>query len=109
MVFVLGLAIYLFARLIRSRRKNNVLKTVSAEIVRIEQSARGSHDGKKDHKNKYTVTFSAEDDQTLDFLVDESDLEVLDVGAKGMLTYKGKHFVGFDAESAEKDVSDNHE
>lgn len=102
MVFVLGASIYIFALIVRSRKKRgNILKTVIVEVIKNNgiqsEDVSGKSDG-SDSKNKFDIVFVSQEGETIALSIEKSECETLSVGTKGSLTYKGKHFIGFDTE-----------
>ena len=102
-VFVIGVFVFVFTKIIRTWNKNNHSPrlTVPATVVakRVEHSnSFGGHHGHMHLQTCYYVTFETENGERMELAVMGHESGLLVEGDKGILTFQGTRYLGFDRE-----------
>lgn len=105
-VFIIGVFIFVFARLITQWNKNNNSPrlTVDAEVIsrRMQLSSHHRHSSTEygmshmSHSTYYYVTFQFESGDRLELNVSGEDYGLLCEGDRGKLSFQGTRYLGFE-------------
>lgn len=103
LVFVIGIFIFVFTKIIGSWAKNNhsprltIPCTVVAKRIDHSDGFAGHHEHMHIH-TQYFVTFETENNDRMELAVMGHEFGLLIEGDKGNLTFQGTRYLGFDRE-----------
>lgn len=96
---VLGMFIFVFAKIIKewSRNNNSPRLSVDAKIVDKRASTHHHHsNGHGHHTHSYYITFEVQSGDRMELHVPSSEFGLLVVGDEGILSFQGTRFLGFE-------------
>lgn len=77
--------------------ENSPVLTVPALIVDMRRKTHHHHsNGHHHHSHSYHVTFEVENGERMELRVNRNEYNQLNVGDRGMLTYQGTRYKGFE-------------
>ena len=97
-IFLLaGIGCYLRVRLFKEKPSKKPEKTVMATVISKEVKRGTQRTGRSNGGYSYAIHFLTENGQQLELYAYEVEFGGLKEGNHGLLTYKGRYFVCFDA------------
>lgn len=98
--FVFGMVIFVFAKSIIQWNKNNNSPRLSVDAAIVDKQRKTHHHNHNGHhhvSHSYYVTFRVQSGDTMALRVPRDDFYMLMEGDKGVLSFQGTRYLGFES------------
>ena len=97
--FVIAMFIFVFVKIISGWVKNNNSPRLSVEAKIVDKRMATHHHNSNGHHHRthsYHVTFEVQSGDRMNLRMSRSEFDLLAEGDKGMLSFQGTRYLGFD-------------